>query len=86
MILATKHTTNRLKAVSRSFDTDRWHKKPHISFSEALPVELLKSIASYLLLSAAASFALSNKHICYVVGRQYWHYLSQRCGELVATD
>lgn len=38
------------------------------------------------LLSPLHLFALSNKHICYGVGRQYWHYLCQRCGELVATD
>ena len=41
------------------------------SFLEALPVEGLLSIASYLPLSAAASFALSSK---YVVGREYWYH------------
>lgn len=50
-------------------------KRPHISSLERLPVELLQSIASYLPLSTAASFALSNKYICYVLGRQYWQHL-----------
>ena len=75
-MLASKNVTDRLKAVSRRYyDTDRWHKRPHISLLEGLPVELLQSIATYLPLSAAASFALSNKYICYLLGRQYWHHL-----------
>lgn len=72
-ILATKNTTSRLKAVSRSFDTDRWHKKPHISFSEGLPVELLKSIASCLPLIAAASF---NTGIIFVRDVENWLQLT----------
>lgn len=75
MMLANTLITNRLKAASRFFDTNRWHKRPHISFLEGLPVELLQSIASYLPLSAFASFALSSKYIWYVVGSQYWHHL-----------
>ena len=79
MMLATKNITNRLKPVSRFFDADRWHKRPHISFLEGLPVELLQSIASYLPRSAAASFAL-----IYIVTSlfamlwdvsNYWHHL-----------
>lgn len=50
-------------------------KRPHISSLERPPVELLQSIASHLPLSTAASFALSNKYICYVLGLQYWQHL-----------
>ena len=66
---------NRLKAASRFLDTQKWHKRPHISCLESLPVELLQSIAGYLSLSSAASFALSSKYIWYVMGSQYWHQL-----------
>ena len=76
MMLFSNNITNRLKAVCRFCgDTDKSHKRPHISFLEGLPVELLQFIASYLPLSAAASFALSSKCISYVVGRQYWYHL-----------
>ena len=50
-------------------------KRPHISSLERPPVELPQSIASHLPLSTAASFALSNKYICYVLGLQYWRHL-----------
>lgn len=72
IMLANILITNRL---SRFLDTQKWHKRPHISCLESLPVELLQSIAGYLSLSAAASFALSSKYIWYVVGSQYWHQL-----------
>ena len=74
-MLASTLITYRFKAASRFFDTDRWNKRPHISFLEGLPVELLQSIVYYLPLSAAASFALCSKYIWYVVGSQYWHQL-----------
>ena len=70
-MLVSKNITNRLNAVSGPES----HKRPHISFLEGLPLELLQTIASYLPISAAASFALSSKYICYVVGRQYWHHI-----------
>lgn len=66
---------NRLKAVRFSGDNAKLHKQPHFSYLEGLPVELLQAIAACLPLSAAASFALCNKYICYVVGHQYWHHL-----------
>lgn len=69
MMLFSNIITNRLKAVCRFCgDTDKSHKRPRISFLEGLPVELLQFIASYLPLSAAGSFALSSRYICYVVG------------------
>lgn len=74
-MLAKTHITGQLIAVSRFLNTDTWHKRPHISALEGLPVELLQCIASHLPLSAAASFALSSKYIWYVVGSQYWHHL-----------
>ena len=73
MMPASKNIISRLKAVSCFYGKS--HNQRHISFLEGLPVELLQSIASYLPLSAAASFALSNKFICYAVGGQYWHHL-----------
>lgn len=75
MMLAKTHITGQLIALNRFLNTDRWHKRPHISALEGLPVELLQSIARHLPLSAAASFALSSKYIWYVVGSQYWHHL-----------
>lgn len=76
MMLFSNKFTNRLKAVCRFCgDTDKSHRRPRISFLERLPVELLQLIATNLPLSAAASFALSSKYICYVVGPQYWHHL-----------
>lgn len=69
MMLFSNHITNRPKAVCRL------HKRARISFLERLPVELLLLITKYLPLSAAASFALSSKYICYIVGPQYWYHL-----------
>ena len=72
-MLISNTIINRLKTFYGN--TDRSHKRPHISSLERLPIELLQSIASHLPLSTAASFALSNKYICYVLGRQYWQHL-----------
>ncbi len=49
--------------------------KPKNALLERLPVELLQSTACQLPVSSAASLALCNKYICYVVGRHYWHAL-----------
>lgn len=75
IMLVGQNISNRLKAVRFSGDNAKVHKQPHFSYLEALPVELLQDIATCLPLSAAASFALCNKYICYVVGHQYWHHL-----------
>lgn len=72
-MLVSNTIINRLKTFYGN--TDRSHKQPHISSLERLPVELLQSIVSHLPLSSAACFALSNKYICYGLGRQYWQHL-----------
>ena len=76
MMLFSNNISNRLKAVYRFCgDTDKLNKRPHISFLEGLPVELLQFIASYLPLSAAASFALIKQMILYRSSLSNYYHL-----------
>lgn len=60
----------------------RCSNEPHNSLFETLPHELLQQIAHLLPTSAASSLALCNKHICSVVGSQYWTKLRSEPLEL----